>query len=341
MSTEQPPADVGRVLITGATGLVGAAVARRCVDAGYATRALVRETSDTAALDSLGVEKAVGALTDAASLVRACDGVTHVVHCAAKVGDWGPVEDYRRVNVEGLSSLIDAALASGSLRRFVHISSLGVYEARDHHGTDETEPPNVSGIDGYTLTKAEAERLALDRHSDDGLPVIVLRPGFVYGPEDRTVIPRIAERLRDGKFAFLGSGDQLMNNVYSENIAEAVMRALAAGDDLNGEVFNVTDGRLVTKQQFIFAVADGLSLKRPAKHVPLPIARLVAKVLEGSYRLLKKDHAPILSQARIKFLGLNLDFSSEKARKTLGYDPPHDFEDGMATTMKAMRERLS
>ena len=323
-----------RILITGATGLVGGEVARRCVEDGRQTVALVRQTSDTAALESLGVERAVGSLTDAESLRRACEGVTHVVHCAAKVGDWGPVEDYRAVNVGGLKSLLDAA-AAGPLERFVHISSLGVYEARDHHGTDETEPPNVSGIDGYTLSKAESEALVLKRHAEAGLPAVVLRPGFVYGPADQTVVPRIVERLRDGKFAFLGSGDQLMNNVAARNVAEAVMKALDAPQELEGEVFNVTDSRLVTKQEFIFAVADGMDLPRPTKHVPLPIAKAVAAVLEKVWRWRGKDTAPLLSQARIKFLGLNLDFSSKKARERLGYEPVVTFEDAMAEAMAA------
>ncbi|MFP6703352.1 MAG: NAD-dependent epimerase/dehydratase family protein, partial [Planctomycetaceae bacterium] len=150
---ELQPGD--RVLVTGATGMVGSHVAERSVGMGVATRVVVRRPEAAAWLVDLGVEVVEGDMTDGESLSRALEGVTVVVHCAAKVGDWGPVEDYREVNVGGLETLIDAACATGLLKRFVHISSLGVYEARDHHRTDETEPPCRTGIDGYTLTKVE------------------------------------------------------------------------------------------------------------------------------------------------------------------------------------------
>lgn len=327
------------LLVTGATGLVGGEVARHFVLQGWRVRALVRDTDRAADLAGDGVELVSGTLNDAGALKAACADVTHAVHCAAKVGDWGPIEDYRRVNVEGTRMLLEALRAAGSLKRMIHISSLGVYEARDHHGTDETEPPNVSGIDGYTLTKAESEAVVVNFAKESGFPAIVLRPGFVYGPGDNNVIPRIVERLRAGQFAFLGSGDQLLNNIFVGNIVHAVEQAFAASDEQHGEVFNITDPRLVSKQEFVFSIADAFGLGRPQKHVPLAVAKVLASVLESSYRLLGKKQAPLLSKARYKFLGLNLDFSDDKARRILNYNPPTDFSDGMAQTLAAITAR--
>ncbi len=98
--------------------------------------------------EEVGVELVSGDLDQPESLRKAVDGATLIIHCAAKVGDWGPTEEYRRVNVDGTRALLDAALASGSLKRWIQISSLGVYEGRDHFGTDETTPPSTTGIDG-------------------------------------------------------------------------------------------------------------------------------------------------------------------------------------------------
>src|SRR4051812_17571800 len=122
------------LLITGATGLVGSHIAERAVAEGYAVRALVRQKSDF--LDRLGVESVTGDLTDAASLRRAVKGARYVAHCAAMVGDWGKTEDYRRVNYASLKDLLDVVVAEPGLDRFLMMSSLGVYEARDHFGTD-------------------------------------------------------------------------------------------------------------------------------------------------------------------------------------------------------------
>ena len=155
---------------------------------------------------------------------------------------------------------------------------------------------------------------------------------------------QIVERVRDGKFAYLGSGDQLLNNIYVGNLAGAVLLALEQPFETmtaEGLALNLTDPRLVTKREFIGSIAEGVGLKPPSKQVPLPVARGVAWLLETVWRLRKKQTAPLLSQARIKFLGLNLDFSSERARRCLGYDPPTDFADAIKTTMKAQADALS
>ncbi len=326
------------VLVTGAPGLVGSHVAERIRALGVPVRALARSSADTGLLRSWGVEVVPGDLTDGPSLAAAVRGAAVIVHCAAKVGDWGSLEEFRRVNVEGLRALLDAAQSSGSLKRFVHISSLGVYEARDHYGTDESEPPSLSGIDGYTRTKAESEKLLLDRARDSALPAVALRPGFIYGPRDRTVLPRILGKLRDGSFKFLGSGDQLLNNTYVGNVVEAVLLAIRR-DDAVGEPFNITDGRLVTKRQFIGGIVRRSGMPEPKKSVPIPVARAVAKTLEAVYRALGKPHAPVPSLATVKFLGLNLDYSIDKARNRLGYDPPTGFEEGMDRTFEWLKSQ--
>ncbi|MCH8830291.1 MAG: NAD-dependent epimerase/dehydratase family protein, partial [Planctomycetes bacterium] len=238
------------LLVTGATGLVGSHVAEAARDRGLRTRAIVRESSDVALLGEWGVETVTGDMTDAESLKRAVDGATVIVHCAAKVGDWGPVDGYRHVNVKGVEMLLDAAESAGCLQRFVHISSLGVYAARDHYGTDETEEPSTKGIDSYTLTKLESERVVLDAIRNRKLPAVILRPGFIYGPRDRTVLPRLLEKLKRKQVKFLGSGEQLMNNTFVGNLVNAIFAALSH-DDAVGEVFNITDGRLVSKRDFM------------------------------------------------------------------------------------------
>ncbi|MCA9059515.1 MAG: NAD-dependent epimerase/dehydratase family protein, partial [Planctomycetaceae bacterium] len=232
--------DTDLILVTGATGLVGSHVAEQARQRGLRVRALVRSGAKTDLLQQWGVEIVPGDLDQPESLRSACDGATVVIHCAAKVGDWGPTEDYRRVNVDGTRALLDAALATGSLKRWVQISSLGVYEGRDHYGTDETTQPSTAGIDGYTLTKVESEQLVCDYIRDRGLPGVVLRPGFIYGPRDRTVLPRLMERLSSGGFKYLGNTDKLMNNTFVGNLAEAIWLAVER-DDVVGEVFNIRD----------------------------------------------------------------------------------------------------
>jgi len=318
------------VLITGATGFLGSHVAERLHARGDRVRALARPGSEISHLQSLGAEIVSG---DLATLpAGAFDGVDVVVHCAAKVGDWGPVEDYRNVNVEGLRHLL-AAVKGQPLHRFVHLSSLGVYEARHHYGTDEAEPLPQDHIDGYTQSKVECETLALTAVREQRLPLTILRPGFIYGPRDRTVLPRLAGRLKDGTVKYVAQGKYALNTTYVGNIADAVLLAMDNPAAV-GEIFNITDGEFVSKRKFFEAIADGLKLPRPRMSVPLWIARPTARIQERIYRRKNKPHPPRLTQALLKFTGLNLDFSIAKARTVLGYKPQVGFEEGIAEALK-------
>ena len=330
-----PLSDADRLLVTGATGLVGSHVCQEAARRGVKVRALVRTGSDVSALESLeGIEFAYGDMTDHASLEKAAAGATACVHCAAKVGDWGPTSDYRTLNVDGTDKLVPVLQNEDGFRRFVHVSSLGVYPARDHHGTDETEQPSTQGIDGYTLTKVEAEQRVLDYISHSNFPAVVLRPGFIYGPRDRTVLPRIFEKLASGEFKFLGTGEKKMNNTFVGNLVHAIFLALDPDrEDIVGEVYNIRDPHLVSKTEFIRVIAEEAGLPMPTGHVPLPVAKGLAKVLEGTWKLLGKTEPPILSSARIKFLGLNLDYGIDKAKTELGYAPETEYQTGMQQTV--------
>jgi len=332
--------DNDQILVTGATGLVGSHFTEQACQRGLKVRALCRAGAATELLKEWGVEIIEGDLSNADSLKQACDGVNVVVHCAAKVGDWGATEDYRRINVDGTRELLEAALSAGTLQRWIQISSLGVFEGTDHYGTDETTPPNTVGIDGYTLTKVESEQLVVDYIRDRELPAVVLRPGFIYGPRDRTVLPRLMERLADKKFAYLGATDKLMNNTFVGNLVEAIWLGIER-DDQVGEIFNIRDPRAVSKKEFMDTICTNAGYPIPEKVVPLHVAKFLAGAMEKVWKLLKKDTAPLLNSARIKFLGLNLDFSIEKATEQLGYQPSTDFTDAMQQTVQWFREQES
>jgi len=319
-------------LITGAGGLVGSSLAEASVKRGYKVKALIRTGSDGSFLEKLGVEVVRGDLQDKSLPIEATQGVDTVFHCAAKVGDWGSVDSYRQVNVEGLRKLLDS-LNPAQLYKFVHFSSLGVYEARHHHQTDESTPPPDQHFDGYTQSKMESEKLALQYHKDKGYPIVVLRPGFIYGPRDRTVLPRLMEKLKTKEVKYIGSSGYAMNNIFVGNLVQAAFLAL---DNPNavGQVFNLTDGEKVSKKRFITTIAKGMNLPTPFfLPVPLWLVKLIASSMEK--KALKRGalEAPKITKANIKFLGLNLDFSIEKAKRILGYAPAKTFDEGMAETL--------
>jgi nucleoside-diphosphate-sugar epimerase len=318
-------------LITGATGFVGSHVAEACRARGDSVSAIARPGSDTEWLENLGVTILRGDFTDPALARQALESADVVVHCAAKVGDRGPVEEYRAVNVEGLRGLLEACKGR-RLDRFVHMSSLGVYEPRHHYGTDESEPLPQNHVDGYTQTKVEAERLALEYHRKHGVPVVVLRPGFVYGPRDRAVLPKLLKHLAEGRVHYLGGDQRALNTIFVGNLVDAVFLAVDKPESI-GQVYNLTDGERVTRQRFFEAIVNELGYPRPHQRLPRWLAALVARFLWRQIRRAGPEGKPLLTAAKYKFLLLNLDFSIEKARRELGYRPRIAFDEGMRESL--------
>jgi nucleoside-diphosphate-sugar epimerase len=327
------------IFITGATGLVGSHATEEALKRGHRVRALVRPTSDTRWLEKWGVQTVVGDLEDAESLGAGVAGADWVFNCAAKVGDWGTLDEFRRMNVQALGLLLEAA-SRAKLERFVHVSSLGVYEGRDHFGTDETVPPATASLDAYTRSKTEAEALVLEYHRQRGLPAAIVRPGFIYGERDRTVLPKLLLNLRRGSFAYFGSGKQILNCIYVKNLVEGIFLAAEKAGAV-GEIFNLTDGQPITRLQFVGRVAELAGLAPPSRHIPRGLARFLANLVEGMAKRRGAKDPPIINKARYKFLALNLDYSIEKARRVLGYKPPFTFEEAMERAMAEHRPPTS
>jgi nucleoside-diphosphate-sugar epimerase len=328
-----------RILITGATGFVGGHLVEACQRRGWHVTALARPSSDTKGLETAGVNVVRSEPADGAMLRRAISEIDVVVHCAAKIGDWGPHEDYIKANVDDLRVLLEACKGQ-SLSRFIQMSSLGVYEARHHYGTDETTPAAAQHRDGYSRSKALAEKLALQYERDFGVPVVVLRPGFIYGPRDRTVMPRIIDNLRQRTVRYPGKkGAGALNTVFVRNLIDAVFLAIA-NDRAVGQVYNLTDGEFVSKRRFIEKIADAMGLPRPTLTPPYWLAWLVTWTSEKIAKIRGDREAPKFNFTRFKFLGMNLDFSIEKAKRELGYQPRVSFDDAMSETMAWYRAEL-
>jgi nucleoside-diphosphate-sugar epimerase len=324
-------------LITGGTGFIGGHLAEACVKRGHKVRTIARAGSDTALLDRLGAEIIRGDILDSQTVQKAVDGVDVIVHCAGKVGDLGSAEEYRPINVEALRGLLEACKGK-RISQFIHMSSLGVYEARHHHGTDESEPLPANHLDAYSQTKVEADQLALEYHRKYGVPVVVLRPGFVYGPRDRAVLPKLIKRMTNGKVHYLGGDRRALNTIYIGNLIDAVFLAVENPAAV-GQVYNLTDGEAVTKRRFFETVADGMGLRRSKQILPGWLAAMVVRVLERQMRrAVASGRTPILTPAQYKFLLLDLDFSIEKAKRELGYRPRFSFDEGMRETLAWYRQ---
>ena len=316
-------------LVTGASGFIGSRIATSLLERGDAVRGLVRDPSKAAELREKGVELVQGDMEDAESLRRAAQGVECVYHTAAVVGDWPDVGQTRRVNVEGTRCLLEASVEAGA-RRFVHISSLAVYGNRHHRGTDESAPYRRG--DTYTDAKIDSELVVLAFQRAGKIETVRLRPGFVYGPGDRLLIPKIIDALRNNKFVFVGDGSKQMNCVYIDDVAGI---ALLAGSNpaANGQAYNVTDGSQTMLRDFVAFIADTLQLPMPQRHVPPLLAVPGCYASEYVARALRVKTAPLMNISRLRFLYYNQHYSIEKARCELGYAPRFTYRQGLPPTL--------
>jgi len=327
-----------RSLVTGATGFVGSHIAERLIKEGDEVVALVRKTSNTAFLSSIGVKLTYGDVNDAASLKRAMYGIDVVYHSAALADEWISPKEAYRVNVEGTKNLLDAA-READVKRFIFVSSLAVLGMKDHYGTIADAPYYKTG-DSYIDTKIDSEQLVMDYYKRYNFPVTVVRPGFVFGPRDAKLIPRLSDRLSKNQFMFVGSGKNKINAVYIENLTDAITSA-AKNEKAIGQKYNVTNDSGMTLEELVLSIVEIWKFDTPKKHIPKFMAYLVCNILTGLARLAKAKEPPYITKTRIKFLSLNLDFNIDKTKNDLGYSPRISIKEGLKRTKDWMDNNAS
>jgi nucleoside-diphosphate-sugar epimerase len=327
------------IVVTGATGLLGSHLAQRLIADRYRVRALVRPGSRTPFLEELGVEIVRGDLTDPAACKIAVAGASRVFHCAAKVGDWGRWHEFQTGCVDATTILARAAASEG-VERFVHISSTSAYghPAEGSVAIDESAPlgQNIWWLDYYTRSKVECER-ALWRLAEEGLPLTVIRPSWLFGERDRTTAPRLVREFRAGRMLIVGKGDNPLSAVYAGVVSDAAM--LAAFDPGScGEAYNITSHGPISQRAFLDLFADALEVPRVARHVPYTLAFAGGAVLEIRDRLLMRSQPPRVTRYGAWLLGRNLTYSTEKARTRLGWSPSVDYRESITRTIRWFRE---
>jgi dihydroflavonol-4-reductase len=306
------------VLVTGAAGFVGAAVARAALAEGYAVRALVRQGSPRRNLSGLDAEIVAGDMRDAAAVGRALAGVRFLLHVAADYRLWAPDPgDIVRNNVEGTATVMRAALAAGVERAVVTSSVATLRVGPSTVAATEDEPlAEHEAIGAYKRSKVAAERLVERMVAQDGLPAVLVNPSTPVGARDVRPTPTgriIVEAARGHMPAFVETG---LNVVDVEDVARGHLLALARGRV--GERY-ILGGQNVMLCELLGEIAQ-LMGRRPPR-VRLPAAPLVplAHAAEAIARL--RGREPFLTVDGLKMARNRMFFSSGKAERELGYRP--------------------
>lgn len=318
-----------RLLVTGATGFIGGRLVAAALARGFAVRALVRDRERAADLGP--AELFQGDLTDPASLAGVERGIDLVVHCAGILGKWGTPESVlHEVNVRGTAHLLERFCAAAP-RLFVHLSAGGVTGPVPRRVVDESYACRPATA--YEKTKWLGERHVLESAPASGVPAVVLRPTFTYGPGDPHKLA-LFRAVRRGRFAFIGNGESVVHPVYIDDLLNGIFLALERARP--GQVYIVGGERPVTKRELIHAIADAQGVRRPGLCVPRPLAAAAAAVLETLGRSLGFE--PLLTRSRVMMMADNFGYTIDKARAELGYRPEVPLTEGIGRTARAYLE---
>jgi nucleoside-diphosphate-sugar epimerase len=313
-----------KVLITGATGLLGGHLLHALQQRGEQIRALVLPVENAEKLMAQGVEVVRGDVTDTSTLAPAVKDIEIIIHLAGMMGVERPLADYRLVNVTGSENLYRAAQAEG-VRRFVHTSSHTVYGLG--YGRFLTEKDALRpDPDPYSITKAEGDRLIRRLMLDSGMETVILRPGTFFGPGDRLHFGRIAQRMKNGKGVIIGRGDNALPFCYVTDVVQGFLLA-AYHEKAPGNVYNISNDHPLTQQELFNAVADDIGGQRPTRHLPYLPMYYGSIVAEGVAHIIHTR--PIVTRLGVMMFGTDNRHSVEKARSELGYEPKVDIREGI------------
>lgn len=315
-----------RVLVTGASGVLGSGVARALDAAGAQVTVLQRSASGIP-----GVREVRGSVTNPQDVATALEGVDSVIHIAAKVSVSGPLKDYEHVNIEGTRTLLHAARRAG-VTRWIHISSPSVAHSGDSIIGAAAGPANPGAARGnYAATKAAGELLALAEDAPD-FRVLVLRPHLMWGPGDTQLTERIITRARQNRLPLLDGGTALVDTLFLINAVEAIVAALTAVDTVHGEALVLTNGQPRPIGEMIRRIAVAGGAEEPTLSLPSGIAKSAGAVIETFWDAEKRGDEPPITRFLAEQMSTAHWFDQRRTQEVLQWKPRISLDEGFRLT---------
>ncbi len=312
-----------RVLVTGASGMLGRATATELLGRGDEVTVLQRRPA------GLPCREVLGDVADPAVVGRAARGQDAVVHLAAKVDVTGPWAEYEHANVAGTRAVVTACRSAG-VGRLVHVSSPSVAHAGAALagvGADPADPARARGH--YSRSKAVAERDALAADSAS-LAVLAVRPHLVWGPGDTQLVGRVIERARAGRLPVIGSGTALIDTTYVDNAATALAAAVDACGPVHGEALVVSNGEPRPVAEMLARLCRAAGVPGPRGRVPFRVAWGAGAAAEAVWAATRRRSTPPLTRFLAEQLATGHWFDQRRTRAALGWRPHVPLEEGFS-----------
>lgn len=321
-----------KILVTGATGLIGSHLVERLRARGRNVRVLVRSTSDLRRLRGLGLELAYGDVRDYWAVREAVKGADVVYHLAGVMRDWGPRQLFLNVNVGGTEHVCRACVAEG-VERLIHISSVAATGMEDYPGVKDERAPLITDSrkhHPYCYSKAEGERVVRRYVLAHGLKVTILRPSYAYGPRELNVGLYIVARLLQRHFYLLpGDGRNYHQMIYVTDVARGM--ELALQPQATGQIY-ILVGPRTTAREVYSALARAMG-RREVIYVPRLVGRVLGVSLNAIYTAARARRAPLVTPFRLGILVNNNAWDGSKAERELGFRYQVGLEEGMQSAV--------
>ena len=317
-----------KIAITGATGFIGKNFINQIDECENEYICIARKSSNVKNVASKSnVKKRIIDFEHEQELVEGLKDIDVVIHMVGKMGEYGtPYDEYEKTNCT-LTKEIVRACVKNSVKQFIYLSTPGVQGFGKRLAVEEEKyaPRNL-----YEITKVKAEEIVIDELTDSEVKYTIIRPDFVYGPEDYRRI-KMYKNIRDKKFVLTTSGRSYLHPTHVYDVIQGINCCIGNPNAYN-QIFNISAENDITVEKYLSIIAEYFNTKIIKINIGYSLSCILATLIEKACNiLLRKDG--FVSKNKIDFLSLDHSTSCKKAKELLGYEPQYDFRDGFENTM--------
>lgn len=316
------------IVITGGTGFLGKRLCEKLLELGYNVKALGRDENIGEQLKNIGIDFDKVDLLEREKLENSFDGADIVFHCAAKSSLWGDYDDFYNVNVIGTKNVIDG-VKNKNVKRLIYISSPTIYyNNKDLNNFKNYDEKPDKFVNYYAQTKWYGQE-EIDKAFGSGVNTISIIPRGIFGPGDTSVFPRLL-RVNEGfGVPLINNGKHLIELTYVDNVVDSLILCVNSDEETFGKKYFITNGETFEFKKIMTKVFDKLGVKTKFKKRSYIKMKVIAWILENSYRLFKIKGEPILTRYSVEILYRNQTFDMTNTIKELGYKPRISVEEGI------------
>lgn len=317
-----------KALVTGGTGFLGKKLCLTLSEMGYNVTAMGRNEKIGLQLQESNIRFFKGDMSDITNVDAAIHDHSHVFHCGALSAPWGKYKDFYLSNVLATQNVVNAS-KKHNIKRLIHVSTPSIYVAEGNRlNISEDDPLPGSCINHYAKTKLIAEQI-VDKAHGEGLATITIRPQAIFGPEDTNIFPRLIKACKRGYFPIIGSGTNIIDITYIDNVVDALIKCSEAPTSALGQKYNITNGEPRKLYEILLSLFEKLDMPINPKHIAFDKARVLAKWAEKIFKTALFGIEPPITEYGVLVFGLSRTLSIDKAMSHLNYKPRVTVDDGI------------